>query len=110
MQAVPESLLMLHGTAAYEQGSGDAGLFLHVGLANGVLQRTEVDRITGARARQWPALRLQYDCCHCCWGAVHADASSLPTGCALSLASLTAALTHAASFAPRHALLPLQAS
>jgi hypothetical protein len=38
---------MLHGHAAEEPGSGDAGLFLHVGLSNGVLQRTEVDRITG---------------------------------------------------------------
>jgi hypothetical protein len=40
---------MLHGHAAEEAGSGDAGLFLHVGLSNGVLQRTEVDRITGER-------------------------------------------------------------
>ena len=48
LQAVPESLLMLHGLAADEGGSGDAGLFLHAGLSNGVLQRTEVDRITGA--------------------------------------------------------------
>ncbi|KAF6255086.1 CPSF A subunit region-domain-containing protein [Scenedesmus sp. NREL 46B-D3] len=47
VNAVPESLLMLHGHAAEEPGSGDAGLFLHVGLSNGVLQRTEVDRITG---------------------------------------------------------------
>ncbi|WIA12061.1 hypothetical protein OEZ85_012138 [Tetradesmus obliquus] len=47
VNAVPESLLMLHGHAAEEAGSGDAGLFLHVGLSNGVLQRTEVDRITG---------------------------------------------------------------
>ena len=47
LQAVPESLLMLHGAAADEPGSGDAGLFLHVGLSSGVLQRTEVDRITG---------------------------------------------------------------
>eukprot|EP00879_Flechtneria_rotunda_P016767 GHRR01017550.1.p1 GENE.GHRR01017550.1~~GHRR01017550.1.p1 ORF type:complete len:1036 (+),score=359.64 GHRR01017550.1:786-3893(+) len=47
VNSVPESLLMLHGQAAEEPGSGDAGLFLHVGLANGVLQRTEVDRITG---------------------------------------------------------------
>jgi hypothetical protein len=38
---------MLHGAAADEPGSGDAGLFLHVGLSSGVLQRTEVDRITG---------------------------------------------------------------
>lgn len=43
----PESLLMLHGHAADEAGSGDAGLFLHAGLSNGVLTRTEVDRITG---------------------------------------------------------------
>jgi hypothetical protein len=48
VQAVPESLLMLHGVAADEAASGDAGLFLHVGLSTGVLQRTEVDRITGA--------------------------------------------------------------
>lgn len=47
VNAVPESLLMLHGHAAEEAGSGDAGLFLHAGLTNGVLQRTEVDRITG---------------------------------------------------------------
>lgn len=46
-QVNPESLLMLHGHAAEEAGSGDAGLFLHAGLTNGVLIRTEVDRITG---------------------------------------------------------------
>lgn len=47
LQVNPESLLMLHGHAADEAGSGDAGLFLHAGLSNGVLTRTEVDRITG---------------------------------------------------------------
>jgi len=47
LQAVPESLLMLHGAGAGDANSGDASLFLHVGLSNGVLQRTEVDRITG---------------------------------------------------------------
>lgn len=51
LQGVPESLLMLHGHAADEAGSGDAGLFLHAGLSNGVLQRTEVDRITGWYSR-----------------------------------------------------------
>lgn len=29
-------------------GGGDTGMFLHVGLSNGVLMRTEVDRTTGA--------------------------------------------------------------
>lgn len=47
LQVNPESLLMLHGHAADEAGSGDAGLFLHAGLSNGVMTRTEVDRITG---------------------------------------------------------------
>jgi hypothetical protein len=64
-QAVPESLLMLHGVAADEPGSGDAGLFLHVGLSNGVLQRTEVDRITGGRAGGWvTCAALQNVCLH----------------------------------------------
>eukprot|EP00775_Hariotina_reticulata_P013008 gene13008-13137_t len=47
VNAVPESLLMLHGAGAGDASAGDASLFLHVGLSNGVLQRTEVDRITG---------------------------------------------------------------
>eukprot|EP00878_Enallax_costatus_P010041 GHUV01010480.1.p1 GENE.GHUV01010480.1~~GHUV01010480.1.p1 ORF type:complete len:1094 (+),score=306.67 GHUV01010480.1:216-3497(+) len=47
VNAVPESLSMLHGQSADDGPGGDAGLFLHVGLSNGVLQRTEVDRITG---------------------------------------------------------------
>lgn len=51
LQVNPESLLMLHGQAADEAGSGDAGLFLHAGLSNGVLTRTEVDRITGGAGR-----------------------------------------------------------
>lgn len=38
---------MLHGQSADDGPGGDAGLFLHVGLSSGVLQRTEVDRITG---------------------------------------------------------------
>ena len=49
LQAQPESVLMLWGSALDEAASGDAGLFLHVGLSNGVLMRTEVDRTTGGQ-------------------------------------------------------------
>jgi splicing factor 3B subunit 3 len=51
-QAQPESLLMLWGSAMDEAAAGDAGLFLHVGLSNGVMQRTEVDRTTGGAPQQ----------------------------------------------------------
>jgi hypothetical protein len=57
LQVNPESLLMLHGHAADEAGSGDAGLFLHAGLSNGVMTRTEVDRITGGREHTLPLLQ-----------------------------------------------------
>jgi splicing factor 3B subunit 3 len=53
LQAQPESVLMLWGTALDEAASGDAGLFLHVGLSNGVLMRTEVDRTTGEGMEGW---------------------------------------------------------
>eukprot|EP00798_Chlamydomonas_sp_ICE-L_P023642 gene23642-9170_t len=47
--AVPESALMLYdsGVAGVASGEGPGGLFLHVGLTNGVLMRTEVDRLSG---------------------------------------------------------------
>eukprot|EP00877_Chromochloris_zofingiensis_P000800 jgi/Chrzof1/10720/Cz05g09290.t1 len=44
--AVPESVLMLYNTSPDDTG-GDTGLFLHVGLNNGVLMRTGIDRTTG---------------------------------------------------------------
>ncbi|GBF95175.1 splicing factor 3B subunit 3-like [Raphidocelis subcapitata] len=53
VQGTPESVLILYGGSADGDGgpSGDGdgagGLFLHVGLSNGVLMRTEVDRTTG---------------------------------------------------------------
>ena len=60
MQAVganPESVLLLDspsgGGGGSKEGGGDEGargsgaLFLQVGLVNGVLLRTEVDRVTG---------------------------------------------------------------
>ena len=40
-------LLYTSRSAMDEAAAGDAGLFLHVGLSNGVMQRTEVDRTTG---------------------------------------------------------------
>lgn len=46
LQAVPESVLMLYNTSPDDTG-GDTGLFLHVGLNNGVLMRTGIDRTTG---------------------------------------------------------------
>ncbi|KAF5839279.1 CPSF A subunit region-domain-containing protein [Dunaliella salina] len=45
LPAIPESLLMLYGGA--DEGGPDSGLFLQVALQNGVLMRTEVDRISG---------------------------------------------------------------
>ena len=49
--AAPESLLMLDSPAAGAgggaEGAGAGALFLHAGLANGVLLRTEVDHVTG---------------------------------------------------------------
>ncbi|GAB4816845.1 hypothetical protein N2152v2_003891 [Parachlorella kessleri] len=49
--ATPESVLLLDSPSAAvsgsEEGAGAGALFLQVGLANGVLLRTEVDRITG---------------------------------------------------------------
>ncbi|KAK9824249.1 hypothetical protein WJX72_008915 [[Myrmecia] bisecta] len=51
VQATPESLLLLDspatGAEGGEEGAGAGALFLHVGLANGVLNRTEVDRNAG---------------------------------------------------------------
>jgi hypothetical protein len=46
---------MLYGGTAGDEGGdsgggGDTGMFLHVGLSNGVLMRTEVDRTTGGAA------------------------------------------------------------
>lgn len=47
----PESCLFLDspamGASGTEEGAGAGALFLHVGLANGVLLRTEVDHVTG---------------------------------------------------------------
>jgi hypothetical protein len=60
LQVNPESLLMLHGHAADEAGSGDAGLFLHAGLSNGVMTRTEVDRITGGHTHRLFRSHLQH--------------------------------------------------
>uniref|UniRef100_A0A7S3VLT8 DNA damage-binding protein 1 n=1 Tax=Dunaliella tertiolecta TaxID=3047 RepID=A0A7S3VLT8_DUNTE len=45
LPAIPESLLMLYGGA--DEGGPDSGLFLQVALQNGVLMRTEVDRVSG---------------------------------------------------------------
>ena len=49
--ATPESCLLLDSPAAAagasEEGAGAGAIFLHVGLANGVLLRTEIDRVTG---------------------------------------------------------------
>mmetsp|Transcript_4234 Transcript_4234/g.6990 ORF Transcript_4234/g.6990 Transcript_4234/m.6990 type:complete len:1205 (-) Transcript_4234:464-4078(-) len=46
--SIPESVLMLYGgAAAAQEGAQDVGLFLQVGLQNGVLMRTEVDRVSG---------------------------------------------------------------
>lgn len=51
VQSTPESLLLLDSpavsTSGTEEGKGVGALFLHIGLANGVLLRTQVDRITG---------------------------------------------------------------
>ena len=38
---------MLYGGGGGDD-AGDTGMFLHVGLSNGVFMRTEVDRTTGA--------------------------------------------------------------
>jgi len=49
MQALPsppESALMLYNSTGGE-GGADAGMFLHVALNNGVLMRTEIDRVSG---------------------------------------------------------------
>jgi splicing factor 3B subunit 3 len=45
----PESLLLLEspGAGGGAEGAGAGALFLQVGLSNGVLQRTEVDPVTG---------------------------------------------------------------
>ncbi|KXZ43846.1 hypothetical protein GPECTOR_79g125 [Gonium pectorale] len=46
LNSVPESLLMLYNSS--EGGAGNSGgLFLHVGLQNGILIRSEVDRLSG---------------------------------------------------------------
>lgn len=49
--ATPESVLLLDsplmGKDGTEEGAGSGALFLQVGLVNGVLLRTEVDRVTG---------------------------------------------------------------
>ena len=49
--ATPESVLMLDspqaGKDGTDEGAGSGALFLQVGLVNGVLLRTEVDRATG---------------------------------------------------------------
>uniref|UniRef100_A0A7R9Z712 DNA damage-binding protein 1 n=1 Tax=Chlamydomonas euryale TaxID=1486919 RepID=A0A7R9Z712_9CHLO len=54
LQAVPNnpvSALLLYATAVGDGPTGGAsevgGLFLHIGLENGVLMRTEVDKVTG---------------------------------------------------------------
>ncbi|KAK9916752.1 hypothetical protein WJX75_006568 [Coccomyxa subellipsoidea] len=52
VSAVPESLLFIDSPAADiagkgEDASGAGGLFLNIGLLNGVLLRTEVDKVTG---------------------------------------------------------------
>lgn len=46
VQAAPESLLLVYGVSPTGDVS-ESGLFLHAGLNNGVLTRTEVDRATG---------------------------------------------------------------
>jgi splicing factor 3B subunit 3 len=54
--ADPESVLLLdspaagRGGGAGDEGAGAGALFLQVGLGNGVLLRSEVDRVTGALA------------------------------------------------------------
>eukprot|EP00873_Tetraselmis_striata_P011542 jgi/Tetstr1/431806/TSEL_021301.t1 len=52
LPAVPESLLIIDspvtGDSMSEEDAGAGSLFLHSGLANGVLLRTEMDRVTGA--------------------------------------------------------------
>jgi hypothetical protein len=49
--ATPESVLLLDspqsGREGTDEGAGAGALFLQVGLVNGVLLRTEVDRVTG---------------------------------------------------------------
>ncbi|PSC75527.1 splicing factor 3B subunit 3-like [Micractinium conductrix] len=49
--ATPESVLLLDSPAAGkdggDEGAGSGALFLQVGLVNGVLLRTEVDKVTG---------------------------------------------------------------
>ena len=49
--ATPESVLLLDspqaGKDGTDEGAGSGALFLQVGLVNGVLLRTEVDRATG---------------------------------------------------------------
>ena len=51
MGATPESVLLLDspqsGKDGTDEGAGSGALFLQVGLVNGVLLRTEVDRATG---------------------------------------------------------------
>lgn len=47
IQGVPESVLMVYNAVPGSDSGTEGGLFLHVGLANGVLMRTEVDKTTG---------------------------------------------------------------
>ncbi|MEW5303982.1 MAG: hypothetical protein WDW36_006625 [Sanguina aurantia] len=44
----PESVLMLYSSSSGSEGNAEGGLFLHTGLSNGILMRTEVDRVNGA--------------------------------------------------------------
>ncbi|GLC59841.1 hypothetical protein PLESTB_001541500 [Pleodorina starrii] len=47
LNSVPESILMLYNSGPGADRSTEGGLFLHVGLQNGILIRSEVDRLSG---------------------------------------------------------------
>ncbi|KAG2431599.1 hypothetical protein HYH02_013292 [Chlamydomonas schloesseri] len=47
LNSVPESLLMLYNVGPGAERATEGGLFMHVGLQNGILIRAEVDRVSG---------------------------------------------------------------
>ncbi|KAG2485365.1 hypothetical protein HYH03_015856 [Edaphochlamys debaryana] len=47
LNSVPESILMLYNAGPGADRTTEGGLFIHVGLQNGILIRSEVDRVSG---------------------------------------------------------------